>query len=335
MRLARVALATTLVVVTWWAGNGGADAASLDTYSWWWRGNTGPAPLPAPPTVPEGGILIGGTPEGATAVAGLQFTLASGESSPVLTLRIADEKGGEAAVIAACPAGSAFSPGERGGPWEAKPNAACELGSVNGQRDAAAGTWTFPVAPLVQGTALTIVIVPGTISPEAPVTSSFQIAFHPPDAGSLVTTSGGSESSATAEDFPSPVVTGTFDPELPSGGLDVTPGVELPVATPFSPSVPASSQGVTATAPAVEVAQRPVPVVPASSRREGAGVAFLVMLAAVGAMYYVNRVPVPPPRRLGPLSGSSAHVALSASEPSKGGLGRFARVRRGAPPPLV
>ena len=335
MRLLRSVVVSALLAGTWWAGNGGAGAADLEAYGWWWRGNTGPAPLPIPAAVPEGGILVGGAPDGATAVAAVRYALAGGESSPTLVLRVAEDRGGDVAVIAACPAGSAWGGGERGGPWDAKPNAACELGSVNGQRDAAAGTWTFPIAPLVQSSVVDLVIVPGTISPEAPVGSTFQIAFHPPDAGALVTSSGGgSEGSATESDFPEPTVAGQFDPALPSGGLDVLPTTDVAVATPFSPALPQSSQGITATAPVVQQAQPPRYVVPASTSRDGAGLAFLVLLGSVGALYWANRAPVPAPRRLGPLSAAIAHVAPMRSEPETGGLGRFARTRQGAPPPL-
>ena len=338
-RALRLALVVALGTLTWCAGDSGADAAQLDAYSWWWRGNMGPAPLPPPPTVPEGGVLVGGAPDGATAIAAFAFTLALGESSPVLTLQVADEKGGDVAVMAACPAGSAWSPGERGGNWESKPTAACELGSVNGQRDAAAATWTFPVAPLVQGTELNIVITPGAVG-GAPVNAPFQIAFEPPDAGSLVTssTAGDSSATATAEDFPAPAVEGSFNPELPSGGLDIAPGTDLPTATPFAPALPESSQGVTATAPAVQRAQPPpfIPTQPASATREGAGLGFLVLLAAAAAVYYVNRAPTPPPRRLGPLASSAGHVRVAtAVAADTGGLGRFARVRRGPPPRLL
>lgn len=339
MRVVRLLAAGCLVSAALWAANAPAGAAELETYSWWFRGNMGPAPLPPPPTVPEGGILIGGAPDGATAIAAVRYILAPGESSPILTLRVASETGADAAVIAACPAGSAWGPNERGGPWEARPNTACELGSVNGQRDAAAGTWTFPLAPLVQGTTLDVVIVPGTITPEVPASAPFQIAFHGPDAGALATTSSGSSGGeATAADFAPPVVEGFFDPELPSGGLDVTPAADLPSVTPFAPALPPSSQGITATAPAVELAQRPVqPVVPASTQREGAGFAFLVVLVAIAAMYYANKAGVPPSRRLGPLSGSVAHirpVPVRSVPASTGGLGRFARARSGTPPPL-
>ena len=44
-----------------------AGAAELTDAGWWWRLQDGPAPLPAPPTVPPGGLLVQGAPDGATA----------------------------------------------------------------------------------------------------------------------------------------------------------------------------------------------------------------------------------------------------------------------------
>jgi hypothetical protein len=286
--------------------------------------------------VPEGGQLVAGTPDGASAIAALRFTLAPGESNPVLTLTVADngDQGGAQAVIAACHAGSAWAGGENGGPWEAKPNAACDAGSVQGLASADGKTWTFALAPLVVDTEVNVVITPGTVAPGAPVTSPFSLAFNRPNPAALVTTQGEVPSEETAggasADSTEPATLG--DTTTPAG---VDFGAATAAGSAFQPSLPATSQGLTATAPLVRQATAGNVLPPAATGRSSA-IAFVVLLACAAVAVRLNQLPTPDLRRLGPLASVAGRVAPRAAAPAEaGGLGRFARRRTGAPPPLV
>ena len=264
MRVLRVACAAAVLLSAWCLAGGRGSTADLHEVSWWWRGNTGPAPVPPPPTVPQGGLLVAGAPDGATAIAAVRYTLASGESNPVLTLNVADngDQGGAQAVVAACVAGSAWAGSEQGGPWESKPNAACATGSVQGLRSGDGKTWTFALGPVVVAGEVNVVITPGTVAPGAPVGSTFSVAFSAPSSASLATTPGGrspeadlattSPAASTEADLGTNHVADT-------GALDLGPAGAATApfgggATAFQPALPATSQGLTKTAPLVRQA---------------------------------------------------------------------------------
>lgn len=333
MKVARTVIAVVVLVAGWWAAGGRGEAAELNDASWWWRGNTGPAPLPRPPTVPEGGLLVAGAPDGATAVAAVRYTLADGETSPILTLRVAEngDQGGQGAVIGACASGSAWAGGEQGGNWDAKPNAACGA-SVQGLRSEDGLTWTFALEPLVTGTEVNVILTPGTVAPDSPVGSTFSLAFLRPDADALATTQGEATAPDGGDFVPDAAVDEVLE-DLATGALDV--GADTGGLTAFQPALPASSQGLTATAPVVR--QRTVNnVVPPAPPAKGGAIAFLVLLAAAAVAVRLNKIPVPGLRRLGPLAGAAPHVGPALVQPpERAGLGRFARPRVGAPPPLV
>jgi hypothetical protein len=229
MRRGRAALGATLLIVAAAVAllPSGAGAATLAEAGWWWRVNDGalPAALPAPPNVPEGGLMVAGAPDGATAIAALHFDLAEGESAPVLTLRVAEngDQGGDGALLGACVTGSAWQPAH-GGPWTNKPFAACADGSVNGVRSDDGTSWTFALAPLVSDGILDITLVPG-VDPTRPAGANgsvFQLVFDAPTAASLTTTSGAS---------------GGSDLEVPSFGTDTagSPSLDTP---PFGGDLP-------------------------------------------------------------------------------------------------
>ncbi len=339
---AAIVLLTTLVVA-----GGTASAAELKESSWWWRGNTGPAPVPPPTAVAPGGLMVTGTPDGASAIAALHFVLGEGESTPSLTLTVADngDQGGAQAVMAACLAGSAWAGSEQGGPWESKPNVACQAGSVQGVRAEDGKTWTFALAPLVVGRDVNIVITPGTIAPGAPVGSTFSLTFNPPSSTSLATTPGSSASSSLTPDAAAALPTADSQssiavPSVDLGTSTAAPidlGAPLPAASAFTPSLPESSQGLTATAPLLR--ERTAANVPQpTDGGRGSAAAVLVLLAGIAIAVRLYRLPTPAPRRLGPLASAIPRVpavAVATADASPGGLGRFARPRSGAPPPLI
>lgn len=346
MRRLRLALGAALVVTAAVVGllPSGADAATLAQAGWWWRVNDGalPATVPTPPMVPKGGLYVAGAPDGATAIAALHFDLAEGETAPVLTLKVAEngDQGGDTALLAACLTGSAWQPAE-GGTWTSKPFPACAEGSVNGVRAEDGSTWTFALAPLASDGIVDVTLVPGVdpSRPEGANGSSFQLAFEPPTAASLATTTGDSGGGDFAvPDFGAPAGdaggTGSFD--VPAFGDS---GLSLPPAGPaagFTPALPEADQGLTATAPVAQKRNGPLDATPVSAVEDHKGLAAIVLALCGAALLWSGQLPTPEPRRLGTFGArvDTAGTAGTTAEPAPAGLGRFARARTGPAPRL-
>jgi hypothetical protein len=295
-----------------------AEATTLAQAGWWWRVNDGglPAGLPTPPNVPEGGLMVAGAPDGATAIAALHFDLSSSETNPVLTLAVAEngDQGGDTAILAACLTGSAWQPAN-GGAWTNKPFPACAEGSVTGLRAQDGKTWTFALAPLLSDGIVDVTFVPGVdpTRPEGANGSVFQLVFNAPTAASLATTAGSSDGSSTdfvLPEFGSPDVvpsdSGSFTAPAIGGGLS------LPPASSFTPALPEADQGLTATAPVVQERNAPLEASPIAAVADHKALAVLVLALCGGVMLWSAQMPVPEPA----------------------GLGRFARPRTGPAPRL-
>jgi hypothetical protein len=124
--------------------------------------------------------------EGPVAVAALRFSLDEDETDPVLILTVAEERGGEAARLLACNAATPWIPAEAA-PWDDRPEAGCPDGEVEAERSEDGAQWTVPLAALVRGQRLDVVLTPGEL-PDAPGWSSFELAFEPIDHDALQTT---------------------------------------------------------------------------------------------------------------------------------------------------
>lgn len=316
----------------------GAGAADLARFGWWWQPQTGTGVLlPPPPNVPEGGFMVAGQPSGATAMAALRFELADDETSPVLTLRVADggDQGGETAELAACVTGSAWSPTDGPGRWQDKPSAACEEGSVTGVRAEDGSTWTFALTPLLVDGLLDLLLVPGTVdgAPPGADGSTFQLAFEPV-ASSDLETEAGRQPSGTPFVLPDFDSGGFAPPGDGAGGFDGSVYTPPPATGAFRPALPPEDQGLTATAPATQRRNPVLPLAPVSESDQGADTTLLgaVVLGLAGVVALgTAREPLPPPRRLGRLAGPAGQAAAA---PTVAGLGRFARPRTGPVPRL-
>jgi hypothetical protein len=295
-----------------------ASAASLDAAGWWWRPQTSalPVPLPAPPTVAKGQLLVEGQPQGANAVAALRFTLADGEGSPVLTLKPAAGSTVPAdAVVLACRSLVPWGP-EEAGAWENKPLVDCAT-SVQGI-PSEGGALTFALAPLQSETTLDIVLVPGTVAaaPAGANGSVFSMVLDRPGPEALQVAAGSGPtggSFSTSQEFGSGAdpATGTFDAS-PSGAF-AAPSFTPPAAA------PAASPSLTPIEQAPSLATRAAPA-PFSDGYDGGTRALGLVVFAVGAALALRSM----------LGSKQPDVAAD----SVGGLGRFSRARTGTPPPL-
>jgi hypothetical protein len=342
MRRARLALGALLVLAgaTFGLWPTHADASTLAQAGWWWRATSPDAqtlpvvlPLPPPPTVPEGGLMVAGAPDGATAIAAVHFDLTDDETSPVLTLTVAPngDKNGASALMAACLTGSVWQPASAG-TWDSKPFPACEQGSVTGLRADDGKTWTFALDPLLSDGVLDVTIVPGTVADLPPEVSgsTFELIFEPPTAASLQTTPGTPfDPSFDVPDF------GAVDPGFTSPEFGGTPSF-TPAPTPaFTPSLPAAEQGLTATAPVAQQANRPLPTTPIAEVGDHRVLGAIAMVLCGVALLWSSQQPTPAPRRLGTFDSAVRHAPVEAAVVAEtAGLGRFARPRRGPAPPL-
>lgn len=281
----------------------GAGAADLEAQGWWFRLRIPglPAELPTRPDVAPGQLLVEGVPDGPLSISALRYELADDEGNPVLTLRTAQHLGTpDTTVLLACAVDLAWAAVE-GGDWDSRPYSACTT-VVKGSPSADGSTWTFPMAALVEGRTLDVVLLPGRLpdGPDAVIGSTFQLVLEDPK---LTTTPApptdpGPAPGPVGGDLTPPVASGPF---LPPGQLPVGPG-----RTGGPASAPTSDRAPTAPVAATEEGSRAL------------GVAILVLAGA--AAIVAGRAP-------GRASGPDA-------EPI-GGLGRFARPRSGPPPRLL
>ena len=325
----------------------GVDAASTMKAAWWSRasdpasaappaaavpGVVAPALPAAPPRpdVPEGSLLVEGTPTGATAIAAITYTLLDGESSPILTVTPSGSSNVPAdAVILACRAAIDWeAPETSPGPWTDKPLVDCGR-SVSGI--IADGTITFPLAPLASGLDLDVVLVPGNTAQATPagqIGSPFSLSFDAAQGAVLTSTTASSSGSPTGGSSFEPAPASS--PSFSSGTASFTPP-ETPVVQPaLEPQEQAPSVPETAVVAAAPVA--------AKEDNTAQGVAFIILLigAALAALAYFT-----PDRDEGATVGLGRFkrpipqsAVLQLGPPVKGGLGRFSRPRTGAPPAL-
>lgn len=304
----------------------GAEAANRVADSgWWWRAQTGAlTPLPAPPGVEEGQLVVQSTPDGPQAVAAVNAVLAEGHTNPVLTLDVADDAGGAAAVVLACPAEAAWV-GVDAGRWDSRPPAGCET-SVTGLPSDDASQWTFALGPLVTDGRVDVVLVPGRLA-EARAHPSFNLVFEEPTAEAIATTAGA---------MPPPETTPPPEPSqgAPAPGPVRQPArrdVSAPAPSPDFSAPPAPAPIDATTDEVSEEVSAPAPVAPEvaavsvatpNSRALARVIGAVVLLAGLAGVV------------LSRTSYAGVAPEASAESPVLGGLGRFRSERRAEPQPV-
>lgn len=321
MRAPRVALSLA-VAGTIAALPANAAASTFDASGWWWRAQTGLlVDVPAPPDVPEDGFAVGAAPDGPTEVAAVRYRLDEDERDPVLTLRVEEERGGEAAGVVACGTGDHWG-AAHGGRWDDRPECAQGAATVAGVRADDGGSWTFELAPVLdEDGVIDVVLAPA----EGP--APFRITFQPLSDADLRTTRGQED-----EAFEAPPVS-AFVPEdapaEPPPPVAVAAPAPAPVRQGEAPPIVAGPKQAPVAAPAA--APPPVPealVAPAAPGLDPTWLAVSLLALVALVAYDLRRQDVPPPRKLGRLGGAVPE------EPVRG-LGRFARPRSDAPKPLL
>lgn len=303
-----------------------AAAAPPESQGWWWRAQSGVlAAVPAPPQVPPGGLYVEGAPDGASAVSALRFRLPEGVIGVSLVLKVAQEQGGEAAVLLACPAEGPWVPAIAG-QWDERPGAACDGQGVLGQRAEDGSAWTFPLTLAPATGLLEFVLLPGADDsrPEGLNGSVFSIAFEAPDQATLVTRVAGSSQppfDPPPAAQPPPDFGGSpFMPPTSTG----TPGVWPDPAAEAETAVPDPSVIAPRVTPRVPVTGTD----PLPANKDARALATLIALLSVGVAGVLSR------DRAVVLPGMRAAKPRESAEDRLGGVGRFRRPRSEPPPPL-
>ena len=164
-----------------------AGAAAPGAHGYWWRLQSGSgSPLPPPPFVPHDGLWVasnGSTKQQGSSqmsVSAVLYQASPYEEIRSLVLTV-HSSSGSGAVLLACPASTSWKPAE-GGPWDQRPQSACDVAFVKGVRSADGKTWSFDVRGLARSGTLDAVILP-----PADASTTFSVAFDPPGASSVVT----------------------------------------------------------------------------------------------------------------------------------------------------
>ena len=246
---------------TGWAAFAPSASAVAGVQSGYWSS------LPATPEVPAGGLEIASNASGPQAVAAVKFTLASGESSPVLTLKVAQAQpqtqlAMEACAVAAESAG--WTPPTGGGPGAMAnaPKADCQNGLVAGAVAADGSTVTFDLSLMpADGGIVDVLLQPSEVAsptagtaPGVPdqIYPTYDAAFQPVTASSITVEAGPSSSS--------------------SGGSSSSSGAAAPAPAYPAPAAAALPVGLPAPATATGNAPAVAPVVAASPQPSNAAV---------------------------------------------------------------
>jgi hypothetical protein len=314
-----LALLLTLVCVGAPVG-GGAGADPPDSAGWWWKAQaTGLVQVPAPPTVPAGGLYVAGDPTGPFGVSAIRLLVPAGAVVGQLVLRVASAQG--AIAMRACPTPIPWGP-EQGGQMAGAPTYDCSA-FANGTHDAAANTVVFEISPLVRDGLLNVVVLPqaGAV---------FQASFHPPGPDTV----GVSQGSTSASDLgPSPAYEDSYlegpafsDPLVVNAPTPFEPGYAPVVAAPTPPTSVAPRR-----VPIVLAPRQAQPVSKSGGKDRDSIIASAVFTSLLGLFWFLISRPTRAPRALGPLAGGGGE---GGSVVMTRGVGRFRRARVGPAPRL-
>lgn len=235
-----------------WAAFAPAAAAVSGIQTGYWSA------LPAAPQVPAGGLEVAANASGPQAVAAVKFTLADGESAPVLTLKVAQAQPQSQVVIEACQipaAAGGWTPPAGGGPGalSSAPKPDCAGGLVSGALSADGATMTFDLTLMPSdGGIVDVLLQPSKVpspaagtAPGAPndMYPDFDASFQPVEAAAIAVSGGGTSTSGS-----STLGSGASGGTTGGGGTVAAPG---PVGQPVALPPPAAGVAGTGVAPVV------------------------------------------------------------------------------------
>ena len=258
--LARLGAGACALVLcgTGWAAFAPAASAVTGVQSGYWSS------LPATPEVPSGGLEVASNASGPQAVAAVKFTLASGETSPVLTLKVAQAQPQTQLAMEACAVATesaGWTPPTGGGPGAmgSQPKADCQNGLVSGAVAADGSTVTFDLSLMpADGGIVDVVIQPSQVAspaagtvPGAPdqIYPTYDAAFQPVTAGSIAVEGGSSSSSSGSSSSSSSAVAAPAPAYPAPAPASLTVGLPAPQTT--------TDSGAPAVAPVVAASPQP------------------------------------------------------------------------------
>lgn len=298
---------------------------------WWWRAQSSPTvTVPAPPQVPEGGLYVEGAPDGPNAVAALRVTVPWERVGVAIVLDVADERGGDSAIMLLCPTTSTWQE-SYAGQWSERPEAECEGQAVEGVRADDGSKWTFNVEPFTFMPTRHFVVLPGSdpTRPSGLQGSVFSVAFKAPNDDVFITQAAPTQRNTPPMPPPTPERV-PIDPYF--DGVQFTPPTDVDGDPEPQPDVAPDPSVIP---PSVTPASPPtVPINdPIGSGRDARALATLVALLSVGVAGVLSRDHgLALPSYLRP--GSQKADDPAPVDERMGGVGRFRRPRSSAPPPL-
>ena len=97
----------------------GRAASDLQT-AWWSSAESSNGAVPAPPTLPDGGLWVSSNPSGTVSLSAVRVTLSPGEGAPTLVLDVHQAVPPTAVQLTAYPTTSSWTPGSAQA-WSSKP----------------------------------------------------------------------------------------------------------------------------------------------------------------------------------------------------------------------
>jgi hypothetical protein len=343
--LAAACLTASAIVAVWPAP---AQAESPDSTGWWNKlkpvlppdaGN----PIPPPPDVPAEGLLVANDPSGAQAFVALRFE-ATRARQAVLTLHApGDEPVPPTAAMVACPVLSDWDQ-VFDGPWERRPDVDCLTIAAPGEISDDGLTVTWPINEEYFRLGVLVNKIEIAVLPDPASAVPFRAVFERPgfDAlvadGPLIEPAGvdGGEGGAIV---PPPELPTAIDAPPLSGGAGVLPpdgsfGSDAGLPPSDVAGDGSAPGGSGATTPIESAASLAAP----GSTSDRMMAAALLALTAAG-LFLASGRHAPRPKLIGGLA-HRADAPGSAAQPDEwsdsdqdptGGVGRFRRVRSGAP----
>jgi hypothetical protein len=242
---------------------------------YWWIAQPDSGGVPAPSSVPPGGLYVASAATGSTAVSAVRFVLPPGATATRLTLKVASDQQVDAVAVDAYPATKSWKPGDAQ-PWSQQPTYDTKATPVHGALQSNGTTLIFNLPPTTVAGVLDLVLVP---APGSTLPPTFDLALEPPTNAALTTSS-----STTAVPPSSPSDT-AFVPQASPPAFALAP--PLPALGSVGivqnqPRVAAPLPAAVAPVPAAASTPSVARVVTGRSRRD---MALLIFLLADGMFY--------------------------------------------------